>query len=52
LSGGGIVKQPYETPVVKVIGSLHELTLGSASGNFTDQAFPAGTAFKSLTFSG
>jgi hypothetical protein len=41
----------YEAPVVVDYGDLRDLTAGSSTGDFTDQAFPAGTPFKTLTFS-
>lgn len=41
----------YEAPDVVDYGDLVELTAGQASGDFTDQAFPVGTPFRSLTFS-
>lgn len=44
-------KQEYEAPAVVDYGDLHDLTAGSSTGDFTDQAFPVGTPFKTLTFS-
>jgi hypothetical protein len=46
------MKQPYEAPVVTVIGSLQELTLGGLYGDYTDATFPLKTPRGDLTFSG
>jgi hypothetical protein len=45
------MKREYEAPVVKVIGSLQELTLGTSQGNYLDADFPRGTPYGDLTFS-
>ncbi len=42
----------YESPTIRVLGSIHELTEGSASGAYLDKDYSAGTPFKDLTFSG
>jgi hypothetical protein len=41
----------YEPPTIVDFGDLVELTTQHTNGNFTDQAFPAGTPKGSLTFS-
>lgn len=45
------MKKVYEAPKVQEIGSVHELTLGSADGYALDADFPAGTPKSDLTFS-
>lgn len=42
----------YESPEIYELGSVADLTLGSATGNHLDSDFPAGTDFGDLTFSG
>jgi hypothetical protein len=44
-------KKPYEAPRITVLGDIEAITLGSATGQFTDAAFPIGTPFRSITFS-
>ena len=44
-------KKPYTPPCIKVFGAIEAITLGTASGQFTDAAFPQHTFFKDLTFS-
>ena len=44
-------KQTYEAPQLDRVGSLEEMTLGNATGSFTDKAYPTGTALSSETFS-
>jgi hypothetical protein len=46
------MKHAYEAPVVTVVGSVEEVTLGGVNGNYLDQTFPAGTFYGDLTFSG
>lgn len=46
------LRKIYEQPRVQHIGTVHELTLGSDDGNFTDQQFPVDTPKDDLTFSG
>jgi hypothetical protein len=41
----------YVKPVITDYGDLADLTTGSADGDFTDAAFPAGTPKSALTFS-
>ncbi len=41
----------YEAPMLTVVGTIAEVTQGSASGAATDASFPAGTPFADLTFS-
>lgn len=43
--------QGYEPPKIVDFGDLVELTSHHTNGNFTDQAFPAGTPKGDLTFS-
>lgn len=45
------MKKEYVPPAVEDIGSLHELTLGQATGTHLDADFSAGTPFGDLTFS-
>lgn len=45
------VQTSYEAPVLRVHGSLEELTMGSSSGRKLDADFPDGTDFGDLTFS-
>ena len=44
--------QGYEPPTIVDYGDLVELTAHHTNGNYTDQAFPAGTPRGALTFSG
>jgi hypothetical protein len=44
-------KQPYEAPVVRVLGSLSDMTLGGSTGRYLDADFPRGTDYGDLTFS-
>ena len=44
-------KQTYEAPQLDRVGSLEEMTLGNATGSYTDKAYPVGTALSSETFS-
>jgi hypothetical protein len=44
-------KKPYVTPHIIVLGDIQAITLGTANGNFTDQAFPMNTNRLDLTFS-
>lgn len=41
----------YEAPVLRVHGSLEELTMGTQNGNDLDAAFPNNTPRGELTFS-
>ena len=43
-------KRTYESPRLVVEGALKDLTLGEATGNFTDKLFPQNTPFNQLTF--
>ena len=45
------MKKEYIAPGVEDLGSLHELTLGQASGTRLDADFSTGTPFGDLTFS-
>jgi hypothetical protein len=45
-------KKVYTAPTLIVYGGVEVITQGNSTGNFTDAAFPAHTAFKDLTFSG
>jgi hypothetical protein len=44
-------RKTYAKPELITYGSMATITQGSSSGDFTDADFPAGTPFKSLTFS-
>ncbi len=44
-------KKVYTTPKLVVHGDIETVTKGSASGAFTDAAFPARTPTSELTFS-
>jgi len=44
-------KKVYLTPKLIVYGSVEAITQGSADGDFTDQAFPALTPKRDLSFS-
>ena len=41
----------YTPPRLIDLGTVRELTLGQATGNFTDATFPQNTPFSDLTFS-
>jgi hypothetical protein len=41
----------YESPELRVEGSVEELTHGADDGNFLDQSFPVNTPRGDLTFS-
>lgn len=45
------MKKEYRAPALEDLGSLEELTLGNARGNFTDADYPTGTPFGELGFS-
>jgi hypothetical protein len=43
--------QDYVAPSLVELGSVSEMTLGQADGDFTDKEFPVDTPKKDLTFS-
>ncbi|MGH3432933.1 MAG: lasso RiPP family leader peptide-containing protein [Thermocrispum sp.] len=45
------MKQEYVVPSFEELGTVEELTLGSARGVRLDADFPAGTPFGDLSFS-
>ncbi|MGH9971332.1 MAG: hypothetical protein ACREBG_26550 [Pyrinomonadaceae bacterium] len=44
-------KKPYAAPRITVLGDIEAITLGTSDGDLTDQAFPAQTPRRLLTFS-
>lgn len=45
------MEQEYVPPVLEDLGSLHEVTLGQATGSRLDADFTAGTLASDITFS-
>jgi hypothetical protein len=45
-------KKVYTTPIFTIYGGVEVITQGSSTGRVTDAAFPQGTAFEDITFSG
>jgi hypothetical protein len=45
-------KKVYTTPIFTIYGGVEVITQGNSSGRVTDAAFPAGTSFDDITFSG
>ena len=42
----------YEAPAIEELGTVAEMTEASASGAYTDAAFPIATKSEDITFSG